>query len=357
MAEMIKLTPAELQNQAAEMRTLEEDFATLFTSVSAELKKINGNWSPNLSNNFEGKINSAQRSFKKITQELANGAKVAQNCAVTFESVDSQLAKLYGGQVSNGPAAVTADNRGGMPGVFDKVTDAGAKLWDMIKEEVAGIPEDIKAAGDALGWLEEKYGQLPKWFTHGVDVLVPGSIQDAYKITSGLLQGDLTLEDGWKTVSKILSTNSKLAVVCQTINYTFDKGLAREAEMNAELAEQIAQGDILGAIFDGAEGFTDCIIGGAIEVLGDVGGGMIDSAIDNIPVVKGINMIAEYGTGLLGWNDGDGYSIGGLVGHATEKISDGLDAATDFITDATDVVTDAITEGIGDCCAWFGSLW
>ncbi|MBO5869586.1 MAG: hypothetical protein J6Q89_02435, partial [Clostridia bacterium] len=78
------------------MKNLEGEFSTLFSGVSSELGKINKNWSPNLSHNFEGKINSAQKSFAHITQELMNGAKVADTCAVTFQSVDSELSKIYG---------------------------------------------------------------------------------------------------------------------------------------------------------------------------------------------------------------------------------------------------------------------
>ena len=133
--------------------------------------------------------------------------------------------------------------------------------------------------------------------------------------------------------------------------------MARSDEMEKQIYEQLSEGDVLGAVFDGAEGFIDTIIGGSVEVLGDVGGGVIDSAIDNIPVVKGINMLAEYGTGLLGWNEGEGYSVGGLVGEATEKVAEGIDIATDFITDTTDKVTDVITTGVKNGVGWVKSLF
>lgn len=336
MADKIKITPEELQSQAVEMKTLESDFSTLFSGVSSDLKKVNTNWSPNLSHNFEGKINSAQNSFTQITQELMNGAKVADTCAVTFQSIDSELSKLY---CTDADVSAKSSN----------------SLWDIIKEEIAGIPEDAKSAGEALAWLEEQYGKLPNWITHGVDILVPSSLQTAYTLTSGILQGDLTLEEGWGAVTSILKKNSKLAIICETINYTFETGTARADEMEKEIYDQIAEGDVLGVVFDGAEGFVDTIIGGSVEVLGDVGGGLVDAAIDNIPIVKGINKLAEYGTGLLGWNDGDGYSVGGLIGAGTEKLSEGLDIATDFITDATDVVTDAVTDGVKSGINWVKS--
>ena len=152
-----------------------------------------------------------------------------------------------------------------------------------------------------------------------------------------------------------MSENTKLAVICETLDYTFEIGTKRSEEMERQIYEQLGEGDILGAVFDGAEGFIDTIIGGSIDVLGDVGGGAVDAVIDNIPVVKGINMLTEYGTGLLGWNDGEGYSVGGLIGGATEKISEGLDVVTDVITDTVDVITDAVTDGFKSGVNWVKS--
>lgn len=99
MADKIKLTPSELQAQASEMRVLKQEYESLFASVTSELGNINRNWSAKLANNFRGKIVGAQKTFSQLTEDLMNGAKVADTCAVTFESVDSQLAKMYGGNI------------------------------------------------------------------------------------------------------------------------------------------------------------------------------------------------------------------------------------------------------------------
>ena len=318
------------------MKNLEGEFSTLFSGVSSELGKINKNWSPNLSHNFEGKINSAQKSFAHITQELMNGAKVADTCAVTFQSVDSELSKIYG------------------PGA------------DIIKEEIADIPEDAKSAGEVLAWIEKQVGKLPDWVTSGVenfwDLFIPAdceqlkddlkNLKKAYEITSDILQGEFDLKDAWGAVSGILKKNTKLAVICETINYTFETGTARTEEMEKQVYDQLTEGDILGGTIDLAEGFVDTIIGGSIDVLGDVGGGLLDKTINKIPIVKGINKVTKYVTGLSGVNDGDGYSIGGLVAEGAECISTGLDYATDFISNTTDIVTDALTDGAKATINW-----
>lgn len=243
---------------------------------------------------------------------------------------------------------------------FPDVTEDMGKYWEVIKETFAQLPENAQDAGDALAWLEEAYNQLPHALTHGIEVfllpsLIPDTLKDSYTLTSGILQGDLTLEDCWDVAKNILPKKTEIVAICETLEYTFETGAVRNKEMERELLDQIKEGDFLGAAFDGAEGFVDIIIGGSVEVLGDLAGGYVDSKIDNMPVIKGINLLTEYATGLLGWNEGEGYSVGGLIGAATEKVSEGIDAATDFITDATDVVTDAITDGAKAGINWVKS--
>lgn len=165
MAEKIKITPEELKSQAVEMKNLESDFSILFSGVTSDLKKVNTNWSPNLSHNFEGKINSAQNSFTQITQELMNGAKVADTCAVTFQSVDSELSKLY---CADGNEKTNIQ------------TVAEVMEWldgEWIDEQLAGLPlwmrESIKEAlSDAS---KEFFGK---------------TINESYDITQKILEGD-----------------------------------------------------------------------------------------------------------------------------------------------------------------------
>ena len=226
-------------------------------------------------------------------------------------------------------------------------------MWEKLKNIVQDLPEDFKNAGDTLKWAEELVENFPNWITLGFDIVLPDSLQDAYTLTSGLLQGNLTVEECWDTAKNILSKNDRLAIVCETIDYALEKGDERSKEMNRQMYEQLKEGDILGAVFDGAEGFVDTIIGGSIEVLADAAG----SKVDNIAVVKNINKVVKYGTGILGWNDGEGYSIGGLIGSAGESVGDGIDKFTDMVTDTTDIVTDAITDGVKSGINWVKSFF
>lgn len=328
MAERIIITPAELQAQSAELRGLEGAYSDLFSGVSAELRQINGNWSPNLAHNFEGKINSAQNTFAQITQDLRNGAYVANTCAVTFQSVDSELSKLY----------ATGESTAGGTGI--------------LADALHGIPENVKSSAEVLEWLEKRYEEVPRELKGVVNMVVPGTLKSAYKFVSDLLQGELTWDSFLDVGRTVTSPSPYLLSVVETLEYTFDKGLARSDEMEKQMMAQLKEGDILGVVVDGAEGFIDTIIGGTVECLADVAGSSVDSFLGNIPVVgKGIKETTKYITGKF-TPDGEEYSIGDLIGASGEALSEGLDKVTDVISDASDVVTDGITRGVKGVYCW-----
>ena len=348
MADRIKLTPAELMTQASQMRTLEEEFSTLFSSVVVELNKVNGNWSPNLAHNFVGKITSAQTKFTHISQMLLDGAKVAEHSARSFESVDSALAKLYSGTADAISGAGNAVS-GAVNSVVNAVDNINwSAVGDFFKEQWNGLKEDAKDAGDFLAWIEGKYDELPREAQGVLTVIgkwvLPGSLRKAYTATSEILQGEFTAESAWKLAKYIVKENKYISATMEAIEYTYETGAARYDEMYEEMKDQLLEGDLMGVAMDGAEGFIDTIIGGSIECLGGMAGGMVDGAIGKIPVVG--NVIDEgtkYITGLI--TGGEEYSLGDLVDAGGKAISEGLDTVTDVITDTTDVITSGITEG------------
>ena len=337
MADKIKITPAELQAQAVEMKNLEGDFSALFSGVSSDLEKVNSNWSPNLSHNFEGKINSAQKSFTQITQELMNGAKVADTCAVTFHSVDAELSKIYG--------------TGG-----EGTAKAAASFWGVAKEELASILKDAKSAGEVLARIEQWYENLPREVKIAVNIAVPGALEKAYEFTSDLVQGDFTLENVWDVAKAATKKSPYISATFEVIEYVFDnEGKARRIEFETEVEDQIMEGDILGALLDTTEGLIDIVAGGTVECSLAVLGGMVDAYISKIDggiLEEGM----KYLTGMI-TPDGEEYSLGDLVGAGGEAIAAGLDFGTDVITDITDVVTSGITSGLKGVCSWIGGLF
>ena len=231
------------------------------------------------------------------------------------------------------------------------------RCLDEIKGTSSKLFDDMRDAGDALNWLEGYCDKMPNLVTHAIEVALPDSLKEAYTLTTGILQHDLTLEEGWDVAKNMLSQKLNVAVFCESLDYTFKNGKEREEEMQRQMTEQIKEGDILGVAIDGAEGFVDTILGGSVEVLGKATGTILDNAIEETKILNGVNKFTEYVTGVFGVNDGEGYSVGGLIGAVGEGFAEGIDKTTDFITNATDVVTDAITgdakAGIKWVKSWF----
>jgi uncharacterized protein YukE len=161
MASKIQLTPAILQSQAKEMNDLKEEFSSLFSGVTSELRNINSNWSPNLANNFLGKITSAQKTFSEVTTMLGNGATVANNCATSFASVDSELSKLFSGDVVNKAGNLIVDNAGTAGGIISAIRKIieGATS-DTV--DVGGIAKGSKSLISGIYNMYKNVGKLEK---------------------------------------------------------------------------------------------------------------------------------------------------------------------------------------------------
>lgn len=230
----------------------------------------------------------------------------------------------------------------------EMVKGIGGKGFDILKKEISDIPSDIKSAGEILSKIEDRYKELPKDITHAFDVFVPGTLKDAYSIASGLLQGDLTYNDAWKVAKNISTKKPKIALFLETVEYTFTTASDLDKKMQSDIMKQLKEGDILGALNEAGEGFVDGVMGGSIMIMGNVGGKTVDGFIDDIPVASYINKFSEYASGMLGMNDGKGYTVGGLISKGGENIYKGIDSVTDAVTEGADKVTSAITKGAKD---------
>lgn len=231
------------------------------------------------------------------------------------------------------------------------------KMLDVIKNEISAIPENAESAGDTLAWIEQWYETVPREVKGIVNVFVPSTLKKAYQVTGDLLQNEFTFDTLWDVGKSIAKSSPYVSAVFETLEYTFEKGVARNDEMQAELLAQLKEGDILGAVMDGDEGFIDIVLGGAIECGATLVGNTVDKYIGKIPVVgKAIEEGTKYITGMLLPGDEE-YSLGGLVGVGGEAISAAIDYATDVITDATDVVTNSITSSVKNVCSWIGGLF
>lgn len=324
MSDKIQLTPGELQAQAGEMLALKDEFELLFNGVTDVLGSVNGSWSPNLANNFAGKIKTAQRSFSQVTEMLENGAKVANKSAESFATVDSELSKIFGG-----------------------TTTAAQGFKEALIDQIKDIPEDIKTAGELLAWLEKQYGELPDWIKDYIKDACPDSLEEAYKLTSALLQGDLSMEHVYSVIDYVTDGSIKGGVVIETIKHfieNVDKIDAMNQEMTDSITQQLTEGDPFGAVVEFAEGFIDMIGGGSIEVIGGLAGGAVDGVVQNIPFV------GAWIKDALGGN-----TIGDYVSDGFAWVADGVDTITDSLSYGLNYVSDAAISGLKKVGSWIGS--
>ena len=106
MQDLFELRPEVLMEQSKEMRTLSNAYESLFESVSSDLQGMNDYWSELLSNNFSGKISSAQKAFSGALVMLQNSADVAWTVAETVRQMDADWARKIG---SNSPVTAAED--------------------------------------------------------------------------------------------------------------------------------------------------------------------------------------------------------------------------------------------------------
>lgn len=101
MAELFELNPELLLEQSQEMISLRAAYESLCDNMRADLQGINSSWSDLLSNNFTGKIASAQKSFLGALNMLTNSAGKAALVANTALEMDNTWASKIGGSMFN----------------------------------------------------------------------------------------------------------------------------------------------------------------------------------------------------------------------------------------------------------------
>lgn len=150
----IKLSPEELMAQSTEMASLKSEYEALFSQVTNALNGINDSWSENLSSNFSGKIQSAQKSFASVANMLLNGSTAAKLTSLTFSS---------GAGLNSILSAIMTD------GSYKALTD----IRNQVEEGVSIICHDLNEAGvdtETIGAITEKF----------ISGDIEGALQDAY---------------------------------------------------------------------------------------------------------------------------------------------------------------------------------
>lgn len=227
MPSEVIVTPEILAGQSAQMASLMSDYESLFASVSSLLTEINGSWSPNMANNFAGKIQSAQKSFSNVVGMLGNGSSAAKAASQIF-----------------------ADDMAGAVGGILGLIEQGSDFSDWMKNTLgaAGVPGlkglDVKTLSQASDFVQKgDYDSALKLLAEkGLDIGA-GKVAD-------LITGDIDTSE--LTVFKELNeaTGGKLSVLGYLANFpqkTVKSTITETIGSLAEAVQKEAGGDHKGA--------------------------------------------------------------------------------------------------------------
>lgn len=350
MATKILLTPDELKAQAAEMDALRAEYESLFANVSGELRKANGNWSTNMAGNFAGKINSATKSFRNINDLLENGANAAKYCAVSFESIDSELSKLCKGETSfadnmkNAISATGFDLKASVEDVnkimdyidekFDNLTDAEKKvLKDIYRRITKDTPiEDLDSVYKIID--EARKGNIVGSVSEFIDAI------SSYKT-----------EDG-----SINFTGLKIKAIGKTLKIVLDEDgyIHKNNEKYMDImTDRGLQGDIPGVIWYMGGDFVQTVGKGSVDVLCQLGSGLVDTTFAKVTGGTTLSEINAIMYEKYGWSPG--HAFNDIAGGISDMVDVVVDEGYDFIKDVAKSAGETIG-GVADVVGKTGKV-
>ena len=180
MQDLFELTPELLLEQSQEMFSLCSAYENLFGSISSDLNGINGSWSDLLSNNFAGKIGSAQKTFSGALTMFHNSASSVRSVAETAQEMDTAWASKIGGSMFNPDVLsyfITEE-------IAESMLNTLKEDWQNAKEAVAYIKTIKEKLQGKLSSSQEA------WIAEIEKLVLGGTGVKALKITDKILEGD-----------------------------------------------------------------------------------------------------------------------------------------------------------------------
>lgn len=202
MNDLFELTPEVLLEQSQEMQSLCAAYEALFGNIMSDLAGINENWSDLLSNNFSGKIGSAQKAFSGALAMLRNSANSARSVAETAREMDTAWASKLGGtdrstdntswtQTLLSTMGMDPKQRTAYLGETKDLLDALKKLEEKYEDNV---PPSVQA------WIDLLWGKTDKaYFDKSF-----GKVSDITEVFEKLAEEDYrgAFKTGGKTILK-----------------------------------------------------------------------------------------------------------------------------------------------------------
>lgn len=263
MKDYIELTPELLIQQSQEMMALKGQYETLFENLLKDLNGMNASWSENLSNNFVGKISSAQKGFAGVAKMLENGSYAAILAANGLGETDTNLAKLIGGSTQDVSGLV--DKAKGFLSGFNKlggITESYEEAGELV-EKLNIIEGNYKGelSSSQEAWLKYLKGKATGLLDKDTKTTVK-NLELTWDVTEKLLKGD------WEGAMEKLGTSG----VKDTVKaYTKAAGIDTTDYVTGKKVEWYTEYGI-NLFEDGIEGVTELVYEGpSAENIGKLG--------------------------------------------------------------------------------------
>lgn len=185
MANRIEVDPALLMQQSGQMEKIASSLQSLLDGVLGDLKNVSASWSDKLSNNFAGKIGSAQKSFLGSLNMLKISADSTKRAAAALTDFEQRWAQRMGGklgadQLKKVPISLLI-GKALVEGV-DKLGELRSGTKDYIEKYQQTMPSSFRAwidkvKGDVLKDTMGDYKALPEAFEKLLDGDYNGAVE------------------------------------------------------------------------------------------------------------------------------------------------------------------------------------
>ncbi len=185
MANRIEVDPALLMQQSGQMEKIASSLQSLLDGVLGDLKNVSASWSDKLSNNFAGKIGSAQKSFLGSLNMLKISADSTKRAASALTDFEQRWAQRMGGklgadQLKKVPISLLI-GKTLVEGV-DKLGELRSGTKDYIEKYQQTMPSSFRAwidkvKGDVLKDTMGDYKALPEAFEKLLDGDYNGAVE------------------------------------------------------------------------------------------------------------------------------------------------------------------------------------
>ena len=229
--------------------------------------------------------------------------------------------------------------------VGSTLSDFGEYAWNQLKQ-------DWKNAGESMEWLGEQYDKLPAEVRKKIEKALGGTLTTAISTTYDIVTGNVSWDTAYDLIDEVMGKTSTGAAIKGVIHEVFENGaLERQSYYDQLSFDQIEQGHVITGFTTQIGAFTDTILIGSIDILGDIGAGilqdlplvgLVEDAI-GIDIAEGWNGLMDAAhEGMKHLITEGAEAMGQLEAMAQEFVVDVIDVGKEVVNDVIDVGKEAV---------------